>query len=150
MAKHSKATLARFPTFRDWVLGNLTVAQIEAMCEAQRGSLWFGDDHPLNCEDIAMEVFRAYRSEVVGQLEYQFVSLGHFGMIRGYGATRAQFHHHALIVSIVFMTMEHPEVIEEARRAEAVAAERREIDAAADTSKQTAAPAGAIDKRGWL
>ena len=112
--KHSKDTLAllaQYPTFREWVLQNLTAKQLDEICHAPRGSLSFIGEHPLNDEKLAATVFRAYRQQAIGCLTYQFESLEHFGEMRGHGPTWDAFYHHALITAIALMVVENPEVL---------------------------------------
>lgn len=117
MANPSKATLAlqaQYPSFRDWVLGNLTLAHMEAIRNAPRDCISFAGKHPLNDEKLAAGVFRAYRKEAIGCLKYQFESLDHFDEMRGKGSSQDAFYHHALITAIAFMTAEDPTVLTQA------------------------------------
>lgn len=104
--KHTQALRAQYPSFRDWVLGNLTLAHLEAIRHAPRDCVSFGGNHPLNDEKLAAGVFRAYRQEAIGWLKNQFESLEHFDEMRGHGSSWEAFHHHALIAAIAFMTEE--------------------------------------------
>lgn len=115
--KHSKnsiALLAQHPTFRDWVLQNLTPRQIDEVCQSPRGSLSFSIGHPLNDEKLAAAVFRAYRQEVIGCIQYQFANLEDFGVMRGQGTTWNAFYHGSLINAIALMVEEYPEVLTQA------------------------------------
>lgn len=115
--KQSQNTIAlrnAHPTLRDWVVKNLTVADLLAVASAPRDTLTFGPAHPLNDEKLASSVFRAYRQEAIGCLQFQFESLDHFGEMRGQGMTWDAFYHHALITAIAFMVEENPEVLTQA------------------------------------
>lgn len=111
--KHSKNTLAllaQYPGLREWVLGNLTLTDLDAICHSPRDCVAFGGNHPLNDQKLAAGVFRAYRQEAIGCLKYQFESLEHFDEMRGQGASWDAFYHHALITAIACMVAEDPAV----------------------------------------
>lgn len=110
-SKNTIALRAENPTLRDWVVKNLTVADLDVVANAQRDTVWFGSHHPLSDEKNAAAVFRAYRQEAIGCLKYQFESLEHFGEMRGQGATWDAFYHHALITAIASMIAENPEIM---------------------------------------
>ena len=115
--KNSKNTLAlqaKYPSLRDWVLANLTLGHMDAIRHTSRNCVSFGSENPLNDEKLAAGVFRAYRQEAIGCLEYKFESLNHFDEMRGQGASREAFYHHALITAIAFMTEEDPTVLAQA------------------------------------
>lgn len=106
--------LAKFPSFRDWVVQNLTLAQLQAVCQSPRGNLWFGDGHPLNDPKLAAGLFRAYKADVKSQLRYGFPSFDMFLLSRGQGATVEETYHRAVVWALVFLTEEYPEVLQEA------------------------------------
>ena len=110
-SKNTMALLAENPTLRDWVVRNLSVADLDVVANAQRDTVWFGSHHPLSDEKNAAAVFRAYRQEAIGCLKYQFESLEHFGEMRGQGATWDAFYHQALITAIASMIAENPEIM---------------------------------------
>lgn len=112
-SKNTMALRAQYPDLRAWVLGNLTLAQLEAVRQAPRDCVSFGSNHPLNDERVIAGVFRAYRQEAIGCLKYEFSSLEDFGDMRGQGSTFDAFYHHALITAIAFMTMEDPAILTE-------------------------------------
>lgn len=115
--KPSKKTLAlraQFPTFRDWVVNNLTAAEIDGVCQAERGSMSFGAGHPLNDPKLAVGLFRAYKSDVKSQIRYEFPSFDMFLLSRGQGATVEETYHLAIIWALVFLTQEYPEAFQEA------------------------------------
>lgn len=113
-SKNTIALLAQFPSFRDWVVQNLTVAQLRAVCQAARGNLWFGEGHPLNDPKLAAGLFRAYTADVKSQLRYGFPSFDMFLLSRGQGATVDETYHRAVVWALVFLTEEYPEVLQEA------------------------------------
>lgn len=113
-SKNTVALLARFPTFRDWVVNNLTPTQLDAVCHAPRGTLSFGTGHPLNDQKFVAGVFRAYRSDVIAQIRYEFSSFNMFVAARGKGATIDETYQNSVVWAIVFLTQEHPEVYQEA------------------------------------
>lgn len=107
--KHSKNTVAlraQFPSLRAWVVGNMNQAEIEAIRNAPRECVSFGGKHPLDDEQLAAGVFRAYRHEATWCLKYEFESLEHFGEMRGHRSSWAAFYHHALITAVAFMAEE--------------------------------------------
>ena len=110
-SKNTIALRANNPTLRDWVINNLTVADLAAIGNALCDTVSFGNDHPLNDEKLAAAVFRAYRQEAIGCIQYQFESLEHFGEMRGQRTTWDAFYHHALITAIAFMVEENPEML---------------------------------------
>lgn len=112
-SKKTMALLAQYPTFQEWVVKNLTASQLDAIRHSPRDSVCFPHGNPLNDEKFAAGVFRAYRSEVVGQLQYQFASLDEFDFMRGGQSTFDAFYHHALITAIALMTKEYPEVLQQ-------------------------------------
>lgn len=112
-SKNTMALLAEYPTFQEWVIKNLTLSHLDAIRNSSRDSVCFPHGNPLNDEKFAAGVFRAYRSEVVGQLQYQFASLDEFDMMRGGQTTFDAFYHHALITAIALMTEEYPQVLKQ-------------------------------------
>ena len=116
-SKNTLALLAQFPSFRDWVVQNLTVAQLHAVCQSSRGNLWFGGGHPLNDPKFAAGLFRAYQSDVKSQIRYEFPSFDMFLLSRGQGATVEETYHRAVVWALVFLTEEYPEVLQEALEA---------------------------------
>lgn len=113
-SKNTIALLARFPSFRDWVVQNLTVAQLHAVCQSSRGKLWFGEGHPLSDPKLAAGLFRAYKSDVKSQIRYEFPSFDMFLLSRGQGATVEETYHRAVVWALVFLTQECPEILHEA------------------------------------
>lgn len=112
-SKNTIALLAQYPTFRDWMVNNLTAEQLDGICYAERFSLSFGPGHPLNDEKFAAGLFRAYRSDIISQIKYQYTSFDNFLVMRGYGPTFDGTYHLSVVWAIVFMTQEHPEVYQE-------------------------------------
>lgn len=113
-SKNTLALLAQFPSFRDWVVQNLTVAQLHAVCQSPRGNLWFGEGHPLSDPKFSVGLFRAYQSDVKSQIRYEFPSFDMFLLARGQGATVEETYHRAVVWALVFLTEEYPEVLQEA------------------------------------
>jgi hypothetical protein len=113
-SKNTLALLAQFPSFRDWIVQNLTVAQLGVVCQTPWGNLWFGEGHPLNDPKFAAGLFRAYKADVKSQLRYGFPSFDMFLLSRGQGATNEETYHRAVVWALVFLTQEYPEVLEEA------------------------------------
>jgi hypothetical protein len=110
-SKNTMALRAQYPELRAWVLGNLTQAQLEAVCQAPRDCVLFDGQHPLNNERFAAGVFRAYRREAIWWLTSKFTSVGHFDEMRGQGSTWDALYHHALITAIAFMADEDPALL---------------------------------------
>lgn len=113
LSKKTLALRAQFPTFRDWVIQNLTVAQLHAVCQSSRGNLWFGEGHPLSDPKLAAGLFRAYKSDVKSQIRYEFPSFDMFLLSRGQGASVEETYHRAVVWALVFLTQEYPEVLPE-------------------------------------
>ena len=70
--KHSKKTLAllaQFPNFDDWIINNLSSDQLHALMTAPMGEVAFGEGHPLTSQRLSVELWRAYRDQVVFELE---------------------------------------------------------------------------------
>jgi hypothetical protein len=111
-SKNTIELLAQFPTFRDWVVNNLTVAQLDVITNSKRGPV-SGAGHPLNDQKFSAGLFRAYRSEIISQIRYEFASFGDFLSMRGQGAAFDETYHTSVVWAVVFMTMEHPEVYQE-------------------------------------
>jgi hypothetical protein len=112
-SKHTIALLASYPTFQEWVVKNLTLSQIDTVCNSPRFEVSLPMAHPLGDEKFAAGVFRAYRSEVVWLIKSQYESLEDFDMMRGGQETFDALYHHALITAIAFMTDESPEVLQQ-------------------------------------
>ena len=112
-SKNTMALRALHPDLRAWVLGTLTLPQLEAVRQAPRDCLSFGSNHPLNDERLIAGVFRAYRQEAIWCLKYQFTSLEDFADMRGQGSTFDALYHHALITAIAFMVEEDPAILVE-------------------------------------
>ena len=112
-SKNTIALLARYPTFRDWVVNNLTVAQLDAICQAERGSLPFGAGHPLNDQQFSAGLFRAYRSDIISQIKFQFRTFDEFLLMRGQRETFDETYHASVVWAIVFLTQEYPEIFQE-------------------------------------
>lgn len=72
MAKQSKASLAllaRFPTFRDWMINNLTPEQVLALREVRPGPGHDDGSHPLYSSfSVAVRLCQAYRDEISSEL----------------------------------------------------------------------------------
>jgi hypothetical protein len=105
--------LAQYPTFRDWVVNNLTEAQLDALCQAPRSCLNFGLCHPLNDQKFAAGLFRAYRSDVIHQIKYEFKSYENFLMTHRWGRTNDATNHSSVVWAVALMEMEFPEIYQE-------------------------------------
>lgn len=112
-SKNTIALLTQFPTFRAWVVHNLTVDQLDALCQAPRGCLNFGPCHPLTDQKLATGLFRAYRSDVIDQIKYEFKSYENFLITRGRGETNDETSHLSVVWAVAFMSMEFPEIYQE-------------------------------------
>lgn len=110
-SKNTIALRAENPTLRDWVVNNLTVSDLKAVCNARNNAVSFGIDHPLNDEKMVAAVFRAYRQEAIWCIKYQFATMDQFKIMRGQGTTWDAFYHHALITAIALMIAENPEIM---------------------------------------
>ena len=113
-SKNTVALWAQYPNLRAWVLGNLTLPQLEAVCQAPRDCVSFGGQHPLSNERLAAGVFRAYRQDAVWCIKSRFKSLAEFDDMQGQGETWDELYHHALVTAIACMVDEHPEVLAQA------------------------------------
>jgi hypothetical protein len=110
-SKNTIALLARYPTFQDWVMQKLTTAQLDAICQTPPGNLSFGANHPLNDEKFSAGIFRAYRSDVIWQIEYHFDSFDSYLTMRGHRETFDETYHLSVVWAIAFMVQEHPELM---------------------------------------
>ena len=71
-SKYSKKTLAllaQFPNFENWIINNLSAEQLYAVMQTQMGTVNFGGDHPLNSQLLGVALWRAYRDQVIFELE---------------------------------------------------------------------------------
>jgi hypothetical protein len=112
-SKNTMALLAQFPTFQEWVVKNLTLTQIDEIGDSSQFEADLPASHPLHDEKFAAGIFRAYRPEVVTQIQYEFDDLDHFDMMRGGQVTFDASFHLLLLWAIVYMTQEFPEVLEQ-------------------------------------
>ena len=71
-SKHSKKTLAllaQFPNFDSWIINNLSAEQLYAVMQTQMGAVNFGGNHPLNSQLLGVALWRAYRDQIIFELE---------------------------------------------------------------------------------
>lgn len=68
-SKKTLALLARHPQLDDWIINNLSAEQLQAVMQAPLGTGNFGGDHPLNSQSLGVALWRAYRDQIVFELE---------------------------------------------------------------------------------
>lgn len=68
-SKKTLALLAQFPNFDDWIINNLSADQLQALMDAPLWEVAFGDGHPLTSQRLGVELWRAYRDQVIFEME---------------------------------------------------------------------------------
>jgi hypothetical protein len=120
--KHSKKTLAllaRHPTLKDWIISNLSADQLHAVMNAPMWLFDLGEAHPLTSQRLGVELWRAYRDQVVFELECLWgEDEDHTKPFRG--VDRNEYFHEAVRIAIGNYAREQDElmdgVIERQRR----------------------------------
>ncbi len=137
-SKKTLALLAQFPEFFDWIVGNLTPEQLLATQEAPSFTVWFGEGHPLNNQELAVQVWRAYRRSVVFELECRWGEDADYTRPPK-GCNRLAYFHESVCTAVGNFATEEPELLEGI-----VARQRCEIEAATGPAQLPASqPAGA-------
>ena len=137
--KHSKKTLAllaQFPEFYDWIVGNLTPCQLVAMQQTPLDTVWFGEGHPLNSQELGVQLWRAYRHAVIFELECKWGEDSDFAL-PPIGCDRLVYFHHTVCDGIKLFAWEEPSML-----AEIVERQRREIETAAGPAQHPAVQLG--------
>lgn len=127
-SKHSKKTLAlvaQFPEFYDWIIGNLTPSQLVSVQQAPLDTVWFGEGHPLNSQELGVQLWRAYRRAVIFELECKWGEDEDFALPT-IGCDRLVYFHHMVCDGIKLFAWAEPTML-----AEIVERQRIEIEAAA-------------------
>ncbi len=138
-SKHSKKTLAllaRHPTLEDWIISNLSSDQLHALMTAPVGEVAFGEGHPLTSQRLGVELWRAYRDQVVFELEC-LLGEDEDHAIAPTGSDRHAYFHASVCVAIGNYAREQDELMEGV-----IERQRREIAQA-----MAAAPTGQTARR---
>jgi hypothetical protein len=113
--KHSKKTLAllaQFPNFDDWIINNLSADQLHALMNAPMWGFAFGVGHPLTSQRLGVELWRAYRDQVVFELECLWgEDEDHTKPFRG--VDRNEYFHDAVCIAIGNYAREQDDLMEE-------------------------------------
>lgn len=146
-SKHSKKTLAllaQFPGFDDWIINNLTADQLHAVMDAPLGVVMFGEAHPLNSQELGVQLWRAYRDAVVFEMECRWGEDENHA-IPPLGCDRLAYFHEAVCDAIKLYAREQPELLDKT-----VERQRREIEVATGTAQLSPGQAGGAERRNQL
>jgi len=146
-SRHSKKTLAlkaQFPVIADWIINNLTPDQLIVVMESSFNTLWFGEDHPLNSQELGVQLWRAYRNQVVFELECLW------GEDRSYALApvncdRFVYFHAAVCVAVGNYAREQSELMDGI-----VERQRREIEASTGPAQPIVGQSGAGKRQNRL
>jgi hypothetical protein len=144
MAKHSKATLAllaQFPTFDDWIINNLTPDQINAVLQSPFEVVFFGESHPLNTQDLGVQLWRAYRGAVLFELKGRWGGSDQDHVHPPPDSDPLSYFHQMVCNAIALFASEQPELLENA-----AARQRREIEAATGPAQPAGKSSGAAKR----
>jgi len=142
--KHSKATLAllaQYPELGDWVINNLSAEQLQAVMQAPFGTVGFGEGHPLNSQVLGVQLWRAYRDQVVFELECVWGEDENHAIPPG-GCHPHEYFHQSVCMAIGNYANEQSELMEGV-----VERRRREIEMAAGPARQPIGQPGEVDRR---
>lgn len=145
--KHSKKTLAllaQFPGFNDWIVNNLTPEQLVAVIQSPTHTVWFGEGHPLNSQELAVQLWRAYREAVVFELECRWGE-DEDHSLPPIGCDRLAYFHQSVCDAIGLFATEQPELVDQT-----VQRVRREIEAATGLGQPPTSETGAAERRNRL
>jgi hypothetical protein len=125
MARQSKATqalLAQFPTFRDWIVYNLTPDQLCQIGASSIEATAFPGDHPLNSRKLGVQLWRAFEGAVVFAAFYPYP--GEFICPTTADDRQERFHRRVCMAIHLLLTREPELLVQSAER------HRGDIDAA--------------------
>lgn len=135
-SKKTLALLARHPTLEDWIISNLSADQLHAVMNAPMWQFAFGEGHPLTSQRLGVELWRAYRAQVVFELECLWdEDEDHTKPFLG--VDRNEYFHDAVCIAIGNYAREQDELMEGV-----IERQRREIAQA-----MAAAPIGQPERR---
>lgn len=146
-SKHSKKTLAllaQFPGFDDWIINNLTPDQLLAVIQTPLDVVMFGEAHPLNSQELGVQLWRAYRDSVVFELECRWGEDDNHA-IPPVGCDRLVYFHESVCNAIGLFATEQPELLDKT-----VERMRREIEVSTGPAQSPPGQAGAAERRNWL
>ena len=145
--RHSKKTLAllaQFPELSDWIINNMTPSQLMTVKESPIDTVWFGDGHPLNSQELGVQLWRAYQHAVVFELECKWGEDENF-FLPPTGCDRLVYFHHMVCDGIKLYAWAEPEVLDKI-----VERHRREIEAATGPAQASASQPGANSRQNRL
>lgn len=146
-SKHSKKTLAllaQFPRFDDWIINNLTPDQLMMVKESQFDTVWFGEGHPLNSQELCVQLWRAYRKAVVFELECRWGNFDDHARPPT-GCEPLVYFHQSVCNAMGLFVGEQPELLDKA-----VERQRRDIDASTGPAQPTGNLPGAPERQNRL
>lgn len=114
-SKHSKKTLAllvQFPGFYDWIINNFTPDQLIMVKESQFDTVWFGEGHPLNSQELCVQLWRAYRGAVVFELKCRWGNFNDHARPPA-GSDPFVYFHQSVCNAIGLFVGEQPELLDE-------------------------------------
>jgi hypothetical protein len=146
MAKQSKATLAllaRFPTFRDWMINNLTPEQVLALIEMRPSPGYYDGSHPLSGFAVAVGLCQAYRDAI------SFAVRGSDWAT--YRANARRLSGRKVYCRVWVLSAAHVIAASDSELLDlTVQRQRREIEAAAGRGRPPASLPGTAQRRTWL
>ena len=144
---HSKKTLAllaQFPGFDDWIINNLTPDQLLEVIQTPLYVVCFREGHPLNSQELGVQLWRAYRSAVVFELECRWGEDENHA-IPPLGCDRLAYFHESVCVAIGLFATEQPELLDQT-----VERMRREIEVSTGPAQSSPEQAATAERRNRL
>lgn len=145
--KHSKKTLAllaQFPGFDDWIINNLTPEQIMAVVSSSFDAVFFGKGHPLNSQELGVQLWRAYKRAVVFEMQYRWGDDSDYFHPPD-GCEPLTYFHQSVCNAIGLFVREQPELLDKS-----VERHRRDIEISADQAQPNRNPSRATERRNQL
>jgi len=143
-SKSTMALLAQFPGFDDWIINNLTPNQLLAVMQTRLGVVGFGEAHPLNSRELGVQLWRAYRYEVVFELNCRWGDDENHA-IPPLGCNRFAYFHEAVCDAIKLFARAQPELLKKT-----VERQRSEIEVSTGPAQSPPEPAPAAERRNRL
>lgn len=141
---HSKKTIAllsQHPTFSDWIVNNLSASQLASISNSPDSTVSFGEGHPLSCEALGVQLWKAYTSSIIYELAFRHGDLENYGTPVFNGFAPA-YYHQAVCDAIKYFAYEEPDLLKQI-----VAKQRAEIEASTGPAQTLGSTAGAGRKR---